>query len=144
MYHFFDRYQCTNFKFDFSFEGERVFLFLFSEKNRSGFLFGLNKEREKTCGTGQDELSDGCKCFQQLLLQWVEHIQSIAKQIKSSGQSEWEKLQWTGRQSHTQMNSQHWSCSVNSISEYTSKYLVCLTWWNHLPVKGEAHPMFLF
>lgn len=65
-----------------------MFLFLFSEKNRSAFLFGLNKEREKTRGTGRDELSDGCKCFQQLLLQWVEHIQSIAKQIKSSGQSE--------------------------------------------------------
>lgn len=64
------------------------------------YLFGLNKERQ-TWGTGQDELSEGCKCFQQLLLQWVEHIQSIPKQIKSSGQSEWEKLQWTGRQSHT-------------------------------------------
>lgn len=27
-------------------------------------------------------MSDGRKCFQQLLLQWVEHTQSIAKQIK--------------------------------------------------------------
>lgn len=34
-------------------------------------------------------MSDGRKCFQQLLLQWVEHIQSIPKQIKSSGQPEW-------------------------------------------------------
>lgn len=33
-------------------------------------------------------MSDGRKCFQQLLLQWVEHIQSIPKQIKSSGQSD--------------------------------------------------------
>lgn len=35
------------------------------------------------CETAQDELSDGCKCFQQLLLQRVHHTQSIPKQIKS-------------------------------------------------------------
>lgn len=58
---------------------------VFSE--RTNHLFVWSQQR-KTCGTGQDEMSDGRKCFQQLLLQWVEHIQSIPKQIKSSGQSE--------------------------------------------------------
>lgn len=71
-------------------QGDKVF------SERTNHLFVWSQQR-KTCGTGQDEMSDGRKCFQQLLLQWVEHIQSIPKQIKSSGQSEWEKLQqsWT-------------------------------------------------
>lgn len=56
---------------------------------RTNHLFVWCQQR-KTWGTGApDEMSDGRKCFQQLLLQWVEHIQSIPKQIKSSGQSEW-------------------------------------------------------
>lgn len=54
---------------------------MFSEARARLFSLGLDKEKA-TCGTGQDEMSDGRKCFQQLLLQWVEHIQSIAKQIK--------------------------------------------------------------
>lgn len=59
---------------------------VFSE--RTNHLFVWYQQR-KTWGTGApDEMSDGRKCFQQLLLQWVEHIQSIPKQIKSSGQSE--------------------------------------------------------
>lgn len=54
---------------------------MFSEARARLFSLGLDKEKA-TCGTGQDEMSDGRKCFQQLLLQWVEHVQSIAKQIK--------------------------------------------------------------
>lgn len=54
---------------------------MFSEARARLLSFGLDKEKA-TSGTGQDEMSDGRKCFQQLLLQWVEHIQSIAKQIK--------------------------------------------------------------
>lgn len=71
-------------------QGDKVF------SERTNHLFVWSQQR-KTGGKGQDEMSDGRKCFQQLLLQWVEHIQSIPKQIKSSGQSEWEKLQqsWT-------------------------------------------------
>lgn len=53
---------------------------MFSEARARLFSLGLDKEKA-TRGTGQDEMSDGRKCFQQLLLQWVEHIQSIAKQI---------------------------------------------------------------
>lgn len=85
-------------------------------------IFVWPQQKKERCGTGQDELSNGCKCFQQLLLQWVEHIQSIPKQIKSSGQPEWEKLQRTGWQSHTQMNSPHSSPSMKIISKYTKKY----------------------
>lgn len=76
----FKRYQRTHSKLIFHLNNEVL-------RERTAHLFVSKKER-KTRGMGQDELSDGCKCFQQLLLQWVEHIQSIPKQIKSSGQSE--------------------------------------------------------
>lgn len=75
----------SSFFFFFSFlpHSDKVF------SERTNHLFVWYQQRE-TWGTGApDEMSDGRKCFQQLLLQWVEHIQSIPKQIKSSGQSEW-------------------------------------------------------
>lgn len=89
---------------------------VFSE--RTNHLFVWSQQR-KTCGTGQDEMSDGRKCFQQLLLQWVEHIQSIPKQIKSSGQSEWEKLQRTGRQSHTHKRTVHIQAAPRKLAANT-------------------------
>lgn len=77
-----------------------LFLTPYSDKvfsERTNHLFVCYRQR-KTWGTGAPaEMSDGCKCFQQLLLQWVEHVQSIPKQIKSSGQSEWDGVWGKGK-----------------------------------------------
>lgn len=66
----------------------------------------------KMCETTQYELSDGCKCFQQLLLQRVHHTQSIPKQIKSKWEDRMRKaaVDWMTimRTNEHQSSSQFW------------------------------------
>lgn len=100
---------------------------VFSE--RTNHLFVWYQQR-KTWGTGApDEMSDGRKCFQQLLLQWVEHIQSIPKQIKSSGQSEWG---WVG--------GGRWGGAEPAATELDGDRRNTQTRWSWFYFDGEMSP----
>lgn len=67
-------------------------------------------------------MSDGRKCFQQLLLQWVEHTQSIAKQIKKWGKIE-RKAGNLNDKNHSGLHHNHTSQKSSAVanSENTLK-----------------------